>query len=111
MSADSALRTLRRHDPARLLEPLPLELRQRLRDELLASAPSVARRARVQARHRRAVQLAAIVAAALVVGVGVAWAAGAITPLAVFESNRQSDGSAPGSLWDQHVVPSSVIDA
>jgi hypothetical protein len=111
MSVDHALRVLRTQDPARLLEPLPRESRERLRDEVLASARHVSRPPRTQGRRLKALQLVAILAAALVVGVGVAWAAGALTPLAVFENNRQSDGSAPGSLWDQHIVPSSVIEA
>jgi hypothetical protein len=111
MSVDHALGMLRTQDPARLLEPLSHERREALRDEVLASARRVARPPRARAPRLKALQLAAILAAALVVGVGVAWAAGALTPLAVFENNRQSDGSAPGSLWDQHVVPSSVVDA
>src|SRR3954452_9091201 len=105
MSVDHALRVLCTQDPARLPEPLPQESLERLRDEVLASAPRVARPPRARARRLKALQLVAILAAALIVGVGVAWAAGALAPLAVFENNRQSDGSAPGSLWDQHVVP------
>jgi hypothetical protein len=50
---------------------------------------------------------------ALVVGVGAAWAAGAITPLSIFESNPQQSGhdATPGSPWDQQVVAASVVEA
>ncbi|HZR96115.1 MAG TPA: hypothetical protein VFA56_10495 [Gaiellaceae bacterium] len=48
-----------------------------------------------------------MVALALVT-TGIAWAAGALGPLALFEANPQSDGSAPGGLWDQKVIAGSV---
>jgi hypothetical protein len=55
--------------------------------------------------------LVAAVAVALVFGVGIAWAAGALSPLAVFQGSIQQRGASPGSLWDQRVVPASVIEA
>jgi hypothetical protein len=111
MPTSDALQLLRRHDPARLLAPVPRELREQLRDEILAHPvqgdPSRASRA----RRRRASQLVAAVLLALAVGVGVAWASGALSPIAVFQDNVQQDGAAPGSLWDQRIIPASVIAA
>jgi hypothetical protein len=53
-------------------------------------------------------RVALALAAALVVGVGAAWASGLLSPLAVFENNAQSDGNPPGSIWDQKVDPGTV---
>jgi hypothetical protein len=66
-------------------------------DRRLVSAP---RRSRVSRRG-------ALVLAALAVGVGTAWAAGGSSPLELFQSNPQDDG-APGSLWHQKVIASTV---
>lgn len=111
MSANDAIHLLRTHDPARGLEPVPPDLRKKLRDDIVASAPRVVHRSRLGARRRTSLQLLAAAIAALVVGVGAAWAAGAISPLALFENNAQQNGAAPGSLWDQGVVPASVVEA
>lgn len=103
MAAESALATLRAADPAASLEPLPEQDRLALRDRAL----TLDRRRRTRS-GRRALRLAvALVVAALVV-TGIAWAAGALSPLALFQANPEADGSAPGSLWDQQVVTGSV---
>jgi hypothetical protein len=81
-----------------------------LRSEVVASVRRV-HHFRSTPRRHKSLQLLAAAIAALVVGVGAAWAAGAISPLAVFENNAQQNGAAPGSLWDQNVVPSSVLEA
>jgi hypothetical protein len=110
MPTSDAIQLLRRHDPARLLEPAPRELREKLRDDLLGSAAQVTPARSTRVRSRKPLQLVAAVALALVVGVGVAWASGALSPRAVFEDSVQQRGAAPGSLWDQRVVPGSVIE-
>jgi len=53
-------------------------------------------------------RVAIAVVAAVVFTSGIAWAAGALSPLDLFQSNPEDDGSAPAGLWDQHVVSSSV---
>jgi hypothetical protein len=103
----NALELLRELDPARSLSALDEYARQAQADEIL-SRPI--RRAPIAAgrRRRRVVQAAVLVAAALVFGVGVAWAAGLLSPLTVFENNAQKVGNPPGSVWDQSVLPASV---
>src|SRR3954470_17939476 len=98
MPTSDAIQLLRRHDPAGLLEPVPRELREKLRDDLLGSAAQVTPARSTRVRSRKPLQLVAAVALALVVGVGVAWASGALSPLAVFEDSVQQRGAAPGSL-------------
>jgi hypothetical protein len=105
MSSYDAVDLLRCHDPARGLVPLPEPERRLLHDRIVA-APAPAR-----PRPRRLLTLAVAVAAAAVVGVAVAWAAGALSPVALFQSNPQHDGGTPGDLWDQHVLPPSVVEA
>ncbi len=70
-------------------------------DERLRSSPTRSR------RRRRPLQLGVAILA-LTVGVSVAWAA-AGGPLELFQRNLQAQDAAPGSLWDQDVVPSSVV--
>src|SRR5690242_5540575 len=114
MSSSDALQLLRAADPARDLEPVPDERRRRLRDQITATDWSEKRRPRPRGSQRpRAVQLLAAVVVALVVGVGAAWAAGAISPLSIFETNGQQRGhdTSPGSVWNQEVIPSSVVEA
>jgi hypothetical protein len=106
MSSYGALELLRRHDPARGLAPLPDEERRLLHERIVATPDPAGLR-----RSRRLLTLAVAVAAAAVVGVAVAWAAGALSPVALFQSNPQHDGGTPGDLWDQHVVPASVVEA
>jgi hypothetical protein len=106
MSSYDAIDLLRRHDPARGLAPLPDEERRLLHDRIVA-APGPAR----ARRPRRLLTLAVAVAAAAVVGAAVAWAAGALSPVSLFESNPQHDGGQAGDLWDQHVLPASVVEA
>jgi hypothetical protein len=111
MSSSDAIQLLGRQDPAQLLEPLPRELREKLRDEVLASAARVVPTRSSRVRRRTALQLVAAGVLALILGVGVAWASGVLSPLAVFQDNVQQQGAAHGSLWDQRVMPASVIEA
>lgn len=60
-------------------------------------------------RRRRGIQIAAGLAA-LVVGVSAAWAA-AGGALEIFQANQQGRDAAPATLWDQDVIPSSVVRA
>jgi hypothetical protein len=109
MPSYDALDLLRRSDPAVRLEPLSAQERELLRDRIVVLPARSRPRA---ARPRRLLTLAAAAAAVAVLGVGVAWAAGTWSPLALFQSNPQRDhGGAVGSLWDQQVVPGSVVDA
>jgi hypothetical protein len=111
MPADDAIHLLRRHDPARRLEPVPREIREKLRDEVLVSAMRAVQTPSSRARRTKSLQLVAAAVAALVVGVGVAWASGVLSPLAIFQNSIQQQGAAPGSPWDQRVVPASVVKA
>ena len=60
-------------------------------------------------RRRRGLHVG-IAVAALAVGVGAAWAA-AGGALELFQENPQGRDAGPSSLWDQDVVPSSVVRA
>lgn len=112
MLTDDALQLLRRHDPARQLEPIPSALREQLRDRVIAiAAAQPAGDDTRRAPRRRTFTLLAAGVTVLVVGVGVAWAAGVLSPRALFENNLQQQGAAPGGLWDQRVVPASVVEA
>lgn len=105
MAAESAaFNLLRVADPAAGLEPLPEQHRVSLRDA--AMAIDLPRRAR--SRRRVLARVAVAVAIIALLTTGIAWAAGALSPLALFETNPQSDGSAPGGLWDQKVIAGSV---
>jgi hypothetical protein len=106
MTDDFALDLLRRHDPAAALPSADTAAREALRGRILAS-PSRARRV----RRRRPLVAAFAVAAVVVLGAGAAWASGSLSPLALFRTNPQGEGASPGSLWHQHVVPSSVRKA
>ena len=66
---------------------------------------------RSQLPRRRLFTLAAASAAAVIVGVGVAWAAGSWSPVELFQANPQHLNGSTGDLWDQQVVPASVIEA
>jgi hypothetical protein len=106
MAADTTLYdVLRAADPAADLDPLPVE--QRL--ALLGRVTSVVPRTQLP-RSRRVLRVVLAVVAALALTSGIAWAAGALSPLGLFQSNPEHDGSAPGGLWDQHVVAGSVHD-
>lgn len=52
----------------------------------------------------------AVAFGALAVGVGAAWAAVG-GPLELFQTNPQGRDASPASLWDQDVLPSSVVQA
>jgi hypothetical protein len=60
-------------------------------------------------RRQRRFQIA-IALAALVVGVSAAWAA-VSGALELFQTNPQGQDAAPGTLWDQDVIASSVVRA
>jgi hypothetical protein len=106
MAADTVLRALRAADPAVGLAPVPEAHRIALRDGLMSTEPGRApRRAAVSRPFAR---LAVALAVVALLTTGIAWAAGALSPLALFEANPQSDGSDPGSLWDQEVIGGSV---
>jgi hypothetical protein len=105
--SSNAIEVLREYDPARSLVAFDEPSRHACRDEIL-SRP-IRRHPTSAARPlRRLVQTIAVLAAALAFGVGVAWASGFLSPLAVFENNAQRDGNPPGSIWDQSVLPASV---
>src|SRR3954469_1247539 len=105
MAANALYEALRAADPAAGLEPLPTDYRLALRDQVTSAVP------RMQApRSRRLLQVAVAVIATLALTTGIAWAAGALSPLALFQSNPEHDGSARGGLWDQHVVAGSVSE-
>jgi hypothetical protein len=107
MAAESALSLLRAADPAAQLEPLREQQRASLRDAAMTLGR--ARQSRYATPRRRAlVRIAIAVAAVALLTTGIAWAAGALSPLGLFEANPESDGSAPGSVWDQKVVAGSV---
>ena len=109
MAADTALHLLRAADPAEVLEPISEDERVALRDGVMSISRD--KDARTNAKPpRRVLRLAIALGAAALFTAGIAWAAGALSPLALFEANPQSDGSAPGSLWDQKVIAGSVRD-
>jgi hypothetical protein len=106
MAANTIYEILCAADPAATLEPLTEQHRLALRDEAMIDARHSQRRP----HRRRALRVAVAVVAALAFTSGIAWAAGALTPLALFQSNPEHDGSAPGGLWDQHVLAGSVSE-
>src|SRR4051794_37417525 len=108
MAARDPLALLRSSDPAAQLPPLSDQRRLALLEEAMTAHPRVAR-LRPQRRFRaRAPQVALAFGLALLLSTGIAWAAGALSPLALFSTSPQQDGAAPGGLWDQQVIPSSV---
>jgi hypothetical protein len=111
MPTNDAIQLLRRHDPARVLEPVPRDLREKLCAEVLASDAGVASTRSLRGRRMKSLRFVLVALLALVIGVGVAWASGVLSPLAVFQNNVQQQGATPGSLWDQRVVAASVIEA
>jgi hypothetical protein len=105
MSAD-ALELLRACDPAHSLTPIDTAERERLR-EWTTSQPLPELRSRRTSR-RRPLQVVLTLVVALAFGCGVAWAAGLLSPLAVFEQNAQQNGNPPGGPWDQTVLRETV---
>jgi hypothetical protein len=108
MSSSEALTLLRRSDPALRLEPVSTQAREILRDRIMVLPAPSPHMPRDRRRPRRLAHLALAAVTVLVVGVGAAWAAGVLSPLAVFEQNAQRDGNPPGSIWDQSVAPATV---
>jgi hypothetical protein len=106
MAAESAVSRLRAADPAARLAPLSEQHRARLRDAAMTIDRSPDNRP--APRRRALVRIAIAVAALALLTTGIAWAAGALSPLALFQANPESSGSAPGSLWDQKVIAGSV---
>jgi hypothetical protein len=107
LMSPNALELLRELDPARSLITLDDQSR-RAHAAAIVAHPIPRRSLTARRPARRALQAAALLAAALIFGVGVAWAAGVLSPLTVFQNNAQNGGSEPGSLWDQSVLPGSV---
>jgi hypothetical protein len=105
--SSNAIELLREYDPARSLVALD-ERSRRASFEGVVSRPIPRQPISAARPMRRLVQTMAVLAAALVFGVGVAWASGLLSPLTVFENNAQRDGNPPGSVWDQSVLPASV---
>lgn len=107
MAAETSMNLLRAADPAASLEALSEQHRASLRDAtMLLQRGTFAPRS--GGHRRRLIRVAIAVAAAAVMTTGIAWAAGALSPLALFQANPESDGSAPGGLWDQKVIAGSV---
>src|SRR3954462_4060848 len=85
MATNTLYHVLRAADPAAGLEPLPADHRVALRDQVTNVAP------RVHApRSRRVLQIALAVIVTLALTTGIAWAAGALSPLALFQSNPRT---------------------
>jgi hypothetical protein len=106
MAVNALYETLRAADPARSLDPLPEQDRLALRDQAMSLSP----RARLRPRRETALRIVIAIVATVALTTGIAWAAGALTPLALFQSNPEHDGSPAGGLWDQHVVAGSVSE-
>ena len=106
MDVNDALAALSGADPAETLKRLEADERAAFCDRVIATRSPVGRRAFRWRRRARRVAIA--LAASLAVGVSVAWAAGALTPLSVFEDSIQQRGVAPGSLFDQRIIPHSI---
>jgi hypothetical protein len=109
MSSNEALDLLRRHDPARHVEAIPMAARDALRDRIVAGRPS--RAAAHAVRPRRLLSVALAVVGVVVVGAGGAWAAGRWSPVDLFQQNPQADNGTAGGLWKQTVVPGSTVEA
>jgi hypothetical protein len=105
MSAD-ALDLLRACDPAHSLTPLDAAARQRLCERITSRPASESRLTPIP--RRRPLQVALALVVALAFSCGVAWAAGLLSPLAVFEQNAQQNGKPPGGVWDQTVLRETV---
>jgi hypothetical protein len=104
MTTDHALALLRRLDPGPALPAADPDHRELLRRRIVASPGAVPR----PPGRRSGLTLAVAVAAVLVAGAGAAWASGALSPAALFRSNPQGEGTAPGDLWHQRVIPATV---
>jgi hypothetical protein len=108
MARNETLELLRRCDPAQRLEPVPMQERSLLRDRIVGRATP--RRVVHERRPRLLPAIASMTAAVALLGVGVAWAAGTWSPLALFQANPQHDNGSIGSLWNQQVLPDSVTE-
>jgi hypothetical protein len=104
MMTDHALDLLRRHDPAAALPAADADEREELRRRIVASRPHGSR----TRRGRSPLILVVALGVALVVGAGAVWASGAISPMALFRANPNGEGTNPGDLWHQRVIPASV---
>jgi|tagenome__1003787_1003787.scaffolds.fasta_scaffold20926589_2 hypothetical protein len=112
MHVDDAVRKLRIADPAQKLSPLSTAIREQLCEATIASEPAGIEPMKLRPlRARRYRHVIVIAVIALGLGVGAAWAAGVVTPLSVFQHSLQQQDATTGSLWDQHVIPSSVVAA
>jgi hypothetical protein len=104
MMTDHALDLLRRHDPAAALAAADAGEREQLRRRIVASRPQ----GPTARRGRSPLVLAVALGVALVVGAGAVWAAGALSPTALFRANPNGEGTKPGDLWHQRVIPATV---
>jgi hypothetical protein len=101
---DHALDLLRRHDPAAALPAAGADDREALRRRIVGSRPQAA----PARRGRSPLVLVAALGVALVVGAGAVWAAGGLSPAALFRANPNGEGTKPGDLWHQRVIPATV---
>jgi hypothetical protein len=104
MMTDHALDLLRRYDPAAALPAADADTREALRRRAVGPHSHGPR----AARRRSPLVPALVLGLALVVGVGAAWASGALSPAALFRANPNGEGTRPGDLWHQRVIPASV---
>jgi hypothetical protein len=104
MMTDHALDLLRRHDPAAALPAADPGAGEELRRRIVAVRPQ----ASPARRGRSPLVLVVALGIALVVGAGAVWAAGALSPTALFRANPNGEGTKPGDLWHQHVIPATV---
>jgi hypothetical protein len=103
----SALEFLRESDPARSLVAVDENARRAQREAIFSH--DVPRRSDSVCRPTtRLLRAGVAVAAALVFGVGIAWASGALSPLSVFENNAQNNENPAGSVWGQSVMSGTV---
>jgi hypothetical protein len=108
MAARDPLSLLRAGDPAGQLPPLSDLRRIALLERAMTADPRTVPARRSRTLRTRAPQVAFAFALALVLSTGIAWAAGALSPVALFSNSPQQEGAAPGALWDQQVIPESV---
>jgi hypothetical protein len=106
MSYDLAFERLRAADPA----PVEAAEAEELFDAIV-SQPADPRLRRKRRRATRRWQFVAVAAAALVVGVAAAWAAGSGDLRSIFASNPAGGGTPghpPTGLWRQVAIPSTI---
>jgi hypothetical protein len=106
MTPDKTIARLRTTNPV----VTQTDIDARLFESIVASPGDPRLSAKRQRMPARGALKIAVLAAALTVGVGAAWAATS-GALELFRSNPQNEGAAPASLWDQDVVPATLVRA